>query len=61
MWVFKRKLCVDDSVECYKARLVEKGFTQIARVDYIDNFSSIAKLIQVHVFFSLAASHSWPL
>ncbi|KAL0413257.1 UNVERIFIED_CONTAM: putative transposon Ty5-1 protein [Sesamum radiatum] len=51
----------DGTVERYKARLVTKGFTQIASVDYTDNFSPVAKTITVHLFLALATVHGWPL
>jgi hypothetical protein len=31
-WVFKKKICLDDSVEKYKARLVTKGYSQVEEI-----------------------------
>lgn len=40
-WVFKSKLNTDGAIECYKARLVARGFNQTKGVDYFDTFSPL--------------------
>ncbi|KAL0416521.1 UNVERIFIED_CONTAM: Retrovirus-related Pol polyprotein from transposon RE2 [Sesamum latifolium] len=60
-WVFKTKLRADGSVERYKGHLVAKGFTQIAGVDYNENFSPVAKTVTIRLFLAMAAAHSWPV
>jgi hypothetical protein len=37
-WVYKLKNCVDDKVEMYKARLVEKGYSQKEGIDFHEIF-----------------------
>ena len=39
-WVYKIKTRSDDTVDCYKARLVARGFTQEYGIDYEDIFCS---------------------
>ncbi len=47
-WVFKIKQGANGEVECYKARLVARGFTQTYGVDYNETFASIAKFTSIH-------------
>ncbi|KAL2533068.1 cysteine-rich RLK (RECEPTOR-like protein kinase) 8 [Abeliophyllum distichum] len=42
-WVFKVKFHSDDTVERYKAQLVEKEFTQQEWIDYNETFTPVAK------------------
>ncbi|GAB2286800.1 hypothetical protein Dimus_039792 [Dionaea muscipula] len=60
-WVFKIKHRVDGSLERYKARLVARGFTQRAGIDYRETFAPVAKLIVVRCLLSLAAIRGWSL
>lgn len=50
----------DDTIERYKARLAVKGYIQQEGLDYIENFSLVAKVVTVKVL-TLAASHNWSL
>ena len=44
-WIYKVKHAVDESVEKYKARFVEKGFSQKEGIDYEETFTLVARYI----------------
>ena len=54
-WIYKIKTCSDGSIECYKARLVTKDFTQEYEIDYEETFTPIARISSVHVLLAVAA------
>eukprot|EP00253_Pinus_taeda_P031431 PITA_31431 len=50
--VFKKKANAEGKVEKYKARLVEKGYSQVPGIDFGDIFSPVAKdskLVKLHI------------
>jgi hypothetical protein len=54
-WVFKIKQGTNGEVECYKAKLVARGFTRTYGVDYNETFSSVAKFTSIRCILALAA------
>ena len=60
-WVYTVKIRPNGRVDCLKARLVVKGYTQIYDSDYYDTFSLVAKMTSVHLLLSMATMSSWPL
>jgi hypothetical protein len=60
-WVYKIKRKADESLDRYKAHLVEKGFKQRYEVDYEDTFSPIIKSTTIRIVLSVAVSRGWQL
>jgi hypothetical protein len=59
-WVFDIKPSLDgnNQIRKFKARLVVKGFSQRAGIDYNETFSPVAHHESFRVIFALAAEHS---
>lgn len=60
-WVYKIKYKLYGEVECYKARLVGKGYNQREGIDFKETFSPVAKDVIVCFVISLSVHNSWPL
>jgi hypothetical protein len=61
-WLFRHKLTLDSSLDCYKARWVLRCFTQRPVVDFDETFNPIvkfAKFATVRAVLSLSLSRDW--
>ncbi len=47
-WVFKVKQGANGEVECYKAKLMARGFTETYGMDYNETFVPVAKFTSIH-------------
>ena len=53
-WTYKRKREPDRKVETFKARLVEKIYTQKDGIEYEETFSSVAMLKSIWILLVVA-------
>ena len=58
-WVFRTKFNSDGLIFKQKARLVVKGFAQVAGVDYGDIFALVAKHDTIRLLFALVGQMGW--
>ena len=52
-WIYNVKYNVDGTLAKRKTRLVARGFTQEASIDFLDTFSLVATITTVRVLFYL--------
>lgn len=60
-WIYKIKYNADGYLKRYKVCLVAKRHMQQEGIDYLDTFSSVAKLTTVKVVLALATLQGWSL
>nr|GEV56667.1 hypothetical protein [Tanacetum cinerariifolium] len=60
-WIFKKKTDMDRVVHTYKARLVEKGYTQSPGIDYEETFSSDADIRAIRILKAIAAYYDYEI
>jgi Reverse transcriptase (RNA-dependent DNA polymerase) len=60
-WILKVKRKVYDTIQCYKAHLVAKGYNQEECLNYFEIYSPIVKPTTIKVIITIALSHDWTL
>ena len=60
-WVYKIKTRSDGTVDCYKGRLVTRGFTKEYGIDYEETFALVARLSSVMTLIFVYAARKWLL
>nr|GEW10707.1 hypothetical protein [Tanacetum cinerariifolium] len=60
-WLFKKKTDMDGNVHIYKARLVEKGYTQTPGIDYEETFSPVADIRAIRILIAIAAYYDYKI
>jgi hypothetical protein len=56
-WVFKVKRDAKGNFEKYKARIVVKGYSQVAGLDFNETFAPVVRVDSVRVIFAIAAAN----
>ncbi|CAI7851479.1 unnamed protein product [Closterium sp. NIES-54] len=59
-WLFKIKSKADGKIECYKSRLVAKGYQKKEEVDYKELFAPVVKPTTLRTLLAGAAIKGWP-
>jgi hypothetical protein len=60
-WVFRNKQDEHRVVTRNKARLVTKGYAQVAGLDFEETFAPVARLESIRILLAYAAHHSFRL
>ena len=60
-WVYKTKFQPDGSIYKHKARLVVKGYSQVAGVDFGDTFAPVARHDTIKLLLAMAAQRNWKI
>jgi hypothetical protein len=60
-WMFRTKHDASDNIIRYKARLVVKGYSQVARVVFSETFAPVAKFITIRLILAIAAAMDWEI
>ena len=60
-WIYKIKTRSDGSIECYKARLIAKGFTQEYGIDYKETFALVAHISSICALLAVATASKWDI
>lgn len=60
-WVYKTKLNPDGTISKHKARLVVKGYSQQAGIDYGDTFAPMTRHDTIRTLIALAAQERWKI
>ncbi|GJY98353.1 zinc finger, CCHC-type containing protein [Tanacetum coccineum] len=58
VWIFKRKLKVDGTVENFKARLAIQGFRQKSGIYYFDTYSPVARISTIRLLIAMTSIHN---
>ena len=56
-WVFKIKRDAQGKLDKYKARIVVKGYSQVAGLDFEETFAPVIRIESVRVIFAIAAAN----
>nr|GEY54406.1 zinc finger, CCHC-type [Tanacetum cinerariifolium] len=58
IWIFKKKMKVDGTIDKFKARLAIQGFRQKEGIGYFDTDAPVARITTIRLLLALAAIHN---
>ena len=58
-WIYKTKIAVDRTTAKYKARLVEKLYSQVHGLEYHETFTPVKRMDSIRPDLTIAASKGW--
>jgi len=58
-WIYQIKHVVDGSIEKFKAKFIERGFSQKEGVDYEETFAPTTRYITIRSSICLDATMGW--
>jgi hypothetical protein len=58
-WIFKEKRDSSGYITNYKAWLVDKCFSRVQGIDYVETFSSVAKIDSIQLALAITTSRKW--
>ena len=58
-WIYKIKHAADSSIEKYKARFWDRGFSQKEGIDYEETFAPVARYTSIRSVLALVAVMKW--
>ena len=61
IWIYKIQHAVDGNIVGYKARFVERGFSQKEGIDYEETFAPIARYTSIRSVLALAVVMKWKI
>jgi hypothetical protein len=60
-WIYKAKRGASGKTEKLKARLVVKGYMQLAGEDYYETFAPVVKWCTIHILVAIATQKDWKI
>lgn len=60
-WIYKTKYKPNGEIENFKAKLIEKGYSQEYGIDYEEIFALVSRMDTVKMILALGAQNNWPI
>ena len=60
-WIYKIKTRFHGSIECYKTRLIAKGFTQKYGINYEETFAPVTRISSVRALLAVVTASKWAI